>query len=559
MKNPNDGLVAGFWSGHDCSYCVIENGKVIRHDEYERFIREKEPVGDSLKFLVENFDRHREIKYFATCHPGGGINRVRGSASSDENSPLLSEHAKILRAEGREVHIIGHHQSHAANAFYSSNFDEALIFTIDGGGIEDAQGTATCFTVWQGQGTSIENVATDSSINVGGVWTRCTRYIFGLSSGWPTGHQAGTVMAMAAFGDPSKYQGDFYRMLTSDLSQASARPQGQPPGVSQGKDPRHPYLYRWTKIANRSEQDKFDLAAGLQAATELFLKELLSKYINPAKEENICLSGGVVLNSVFVGKIKAMFPNIKNVFVTPTPHDGGLTIGAAQYLWHHVLGNPRDFNSETLSPYLGRSYSESEIRDAIKGEEGITFSKCEIDGVVDLLMDQNIISVFKGGSESGRRALGNRSIIADPRSIEMKDKVNLRVKHRQWFRPFAPSILRENVVDWFEEDVESPYMSMVANMKPEMASKVAAVAHQNGSARLQTVTRESNAAFYDLLKKWEAKSGVPILLNTSFNDREPICETPSHAIKCFMGTDIDYLYFADVNILVRKDIKKQKE
>ena len=160
--------------------------------------------------------------------------------------------------------------------------------------------------------------------------------------------------------------------------------------------------------------------------------------------------------------------------------------------------------------------------------------------------------MFHGGAESGRRALGNRSILADPRSPDMKDLINEKVKHRQWYRPFAPSILREDVKDWFEKDVDSPYMSFVIPFREEVKDKIPAVVHLDGTGRLQTVTKESNEWYYNFIKKWKNKTGVPILLNTSFNDREPIVETPEHAVNCFMGTNIDYLYFSDYNILINK-------
>jgi len=177
---------------------------------------------------------------------------------------------------------------------------------------------------------------------------------------------------------------------------------------------------------------------------------------------------------------------------------------------------------------------------------------CSDDEVVDLLGDEKIIAVFGGCSESGRRALGNRSILADPRSENMKDMINEKVKHRQWFRPFAPSILRDHVEEWFGIDVDSPYMSFVHEFTESSKVKVPAVVHLDGTARLQTVTKDDNEWFHSLLTKWYEKTGVPMLLNTSFNDREPICETPEHAMACFLNTDIDFLYFYDKNILVFK-------
>jgi len=173
--------------------------------------------------------------------------------------------------------------------------------------------------------------------------------------------------------------------------------------------------------------------------------------------------------------------------------------------------------------------------------------------VIDLICEQNIVCTFGGGSESGRRALGNRSILADPRSGKMKDIINYKVKHRQWYRPFAPSILREDVKDWFEKDIDSPYMSFVVPFKSNVINRVPAVVHLDGTGRLQTVTENSNKWYYNFIKKFKQKTGIPILLNTSFNDREPIVETPTHAINCFMGTNIDYLYFYEYGILVSKE------
>jgi carbamoyltransferase len=178
--------------------------------------------------------------------------------------------------------------------------------------------------------------------------------------------------------------------------------------------------------------------------------------------------------------------------------------------------------------------------------------KATDDQVIQLLCNQKIVCVFGGGSESGRRALGNRSILADPRDEKMKDIINDKVKHREWFRPFAPSILREDVKDWFEKDIDSPYMSFVIPFKKEVRNKVPAVVHFDGTGRLQTVTKKDNPWYYNFLKKFKEKTGVPILLNTSFNNQEPIVETPEHALNCFMNTKIDYLYFRDFKILINK-------
>ncbi|MDB4335949.1 hypothetical protein N9989_00590 [bacterium] len=536
--------IASAWSGHDCSFCILDNGRPVIHAEYERYIREKEPAGDGVQFMFDEMGDISDVKHFVTNFSFKKLKQHPDSLKKLEG---------IITSNGGKVHVISHHQAHAANAFYSSNFDKALIFTMDGGGMEDENGSITAFTVWEGEGNKIKpiKVFPINQVNIGGVWTRVTRYVFGMQSGWPTGHQAGTVMAMAAMGDKHKYFFDFYNMLERDSQAASYKPSGQPRGANVGTDPRHPYLGKWTDLANSSEQEKFDLAAGLQAATERYLHSLLSKFVDQHQYDNICFAGGVSLNSVVMGKCLEWFAD-QNLYVTPTPHDGGLTIGSAQYLWHSILDNPRITWEDNYTPYLGADHKDKILPTIEIMEDEVEASPSSVEEIVNLLDDQKIVAVYGGGSESGRRALGNRSILADPRSKKMKDIINEKVKHRQWFRPFAPSILRSEVSKWFERDEDSPYMSYVVKFKEEVRDRVPAVVHFDGSARLQTVTENDNEWYFNLLTKWNEKSGVPILLNTSFNDREPICETPEHAINCFLGTEIDYLYFYDLDLLVRR-------
>jgi carbamoyltransferase len=251
-----------------------------------------------------------------------------------------------------------------------------------------------------------------------------------------------------------------------------------------------------------------------------------------------------------MGKIRDWFPKIKSLYIPPVPYDGGLCIGGAQYVWHNVLGNERVSWDDNMSPYLGETYGLERVKsDLEKHSEDLDVKSANDLDVANLLDQQKIVAVFQGGSESGRRALGARSILADPRSADMKARVNDKVKHRQWFRPFAPSFLRESVSEYFVRDEDSPYMGVVLKFREEAARKVPAVVHFDGTARLQTVTPK-NGWYYQFIKTWESVSGVPVVLNTSFNDREPICETPEHAIKCFLGTDIDHLYFPEHKILV---------
>ena len=524
--------IAGFCSGHDCAYAILEDGIVTLHNELERFTREKEPLGDSIKFMFDSYRDFSDIKHFSHCFDtwSGGI---------ENRYPETLERMKgIASKNGGKYFVPGHHESHAANAFFSSNFNHALIITIDGGGRDygiNKEEVITTFTAWEGWGTYVHKaqIIPGNIINIGEAWTECTKNIFGLSGGYPKGNQAGTVMAMACMGDSDKYWFHFYEA-----------------GLRGGKGIDFNGL---REIASKSEQDMFDVAAGLQRATEHLTKQIMDTYVEKYPYKNLCLSGGVVLNSVMVGKMYDWYPHIENIYVCPVPYDAGLAIGAAQYVYHHVLGKPRVAWKDNATPYLGRNYSKQEVLNAIHVsgmhcEEGIS-----TDDVAKLLAkDNNIISVFSGGSESGRRALGNRSILADPRSPDMKNIINEKVKHRQWFRPFAPSILREHVSDWFEKDIDCPYMTSVIKFKESVRDKVPAVVHFDGSARLQTVTKNDNPWYYKLIKRFNEYTGVPIILNTSFNDREPIVETPEHAIACFAKTDIDYLYFADEGYLVKK-------
>ena len=537
--------IAGIWNGHDCSYTVLKDGIPVVHDELERFKREKECAGDAFKLMESNYDEIEDIQHFATCYP---VNKFTDHKDSFEKIK------EIVEKNGGKIYCIPHHQAHAANAFYSSNFKESIIITLDGGGVEN-ENFQTATTIWQGLDNKIECIHKFPihQLNIGGLWTRVTRYVFNLQNGWPRGCQAGSVMAMAAFGDPSKYLEDFRKMLTIDQVSASHKPADQPFGANVGTDPEHPYLHKYRVIADSSEQEKFNLAASLQTATEELIKNIIGQVLEQFPSKNLCLSGGVTLNCVAVGKIKKWFPDVENVYVTPTPHDGGLPIGACQFVWHHELNNSRIDWSDNFKAYLGRTYTLNEVKDTIKNYSDVEVEEdVSVKKVVELLADQNIVSVFGGGSESGRRALGNRSILADPRSENMKDLINEKVKHRQWYRPFAPSILREEVSEWFERDDDSPYMNVVMNFKEDKKSEVPAVVHKDGTARIQTVTEKDNEWYYNFLKQWKEKSGVPIILNTSFNDREPICETPEHAINCFLGTDIDFLYFYDYNMLLRK-------
>lgn len=536
-------LIAGFHSGHECSYCVLEDGKPIIHAELERYIRQKEPFGDGLELLFKDFKDYNKIKYFShsLCTWKGGI-LLR-------HPETYKKMWKIITKNNGNFYAPGHHESHAANAFFSSNLNESLIITIDGGGRDYFNDDIEVITqsIWYGKNNKINllNLTPYYLTNMGAYWTYMTEYLFGLHVGYPYGHQAGTIMAMSAFGNPNKY----FKIFMEDKFITN----------KEEKD--------WDQIRNliyvvknnkNNENELFNMAAALQEATNIFIKSYIEYGISLYEKElgespkNICLSGGTVLNSVTIGKLLDWF-NFENIYIPPVPYDGGLALGNAQYVWHQILDNPRINWEDNFSPYLGWHYSNELIQKACENySDKIEIKSTNDKEVLELLNNQNIISIFGGKSESGRRALGNRSIIADPRDIKMKDLINEKVKHRQWFRPFAPSILREDVKDWFEKDAPSPYMNLVLKFKPEKIKEVLAVVHKDNSARLQTVTEKDNLWYYNFIKQWKELTGIPIILNTSFNDREPIVETPEDAIKCFLNTDIDYLYFYEAKLLLKK-------
>jgi len=539
--------IAGLWSGHDCSFCVLEDGKPLIHAEYERYNREKSPPGDSSNFMFDRYPEWPAITHFASVYPKKKL------TEREESYSLLKNH---IDANGGKLYFCSHHKAHAANAFYSSNFEKSIIVTLDGGGVEDDRGGESACTIWRGDGTELKHLKTfrPNEINIGGVWTRVTRYVFKLQNGWPRGGQEGSVMAMAAFGDASIWAQDCWNWLTKDKMSAGFKPPNQPVGATSDRDPPHPYLEPWAAHARESEQNRFDIAAGLQEATEALIRQIIEYALSFDSDiDSICLAGGVTLNSVAMGKLLKWFPQLKRVYIPPVPYDGGLCIGAAQALWHEELGNPRIKWEHNFTPYLGETWTEEHFNEVLENRKNdIEVLESSVEDIVSKLQEGNIVSVFNGSSESGRRALGNRSILVDPRSTTMKDTINEKVKHRQWYRPFAPSILESEASDWFEEYQESPYMQFVLKFKKEKVDLVPAVVHLDGTARLQTVRETDNKWYYDFLQAWHKASGVPIILNTSFNDREPICENVEHALNCFLGTNIDYLYFPEYKKLIKR-------
>ena len=350
-------------------------------------------------------------------------------------------------------------------------------------------------------------------------------------------------------------------------------------GLTMTNEKFHSLFGQKPRVPDKDEINEFhmDIAASIQNVTE----EIMIKLAKSIKEEyglnNLCLAGGVALNCVANGKIlkEKIF---KNIWIQPAAGDAGGSLGAALALWYIEKNNTRklNLNDEMRGSYLGTEYKQEEIENQLK-TIGANFKVYRYKDLIEVtskfISNQKVVGWFQGRMEFGPRALGARSILADPRSQKMQKSLNLKVKYRESFRPFAPSILKEDLTDWFDLDVESPYMLIVADVlnkrKIEMSqdqkklfgikklnvkrSEIPAVTHVDYSARIQTVSKETNKTFYDLILKFKEKTGCPIIINTSFNIRgEPIVNTPKEAFNCFMGTELDYLIIGNC-ILDKKE------
>jgi carbamoyltransferase len=284
-----------------------------------------------------------------------------------------------------------------------------------------------------------------------------------------------------------------------------------------------------------------NIAKSLQVVSEEIILHLLRQLHDKTKSKNLCLSGGVAMNSVANGKITSETP-FRNVYIPAGAADNGTCFGAAYYVWNRVLGRPRSFVQEHA--YWG---CESDDRTCVSAIDQARVPYEQLDPVdlleatVSQLLDGKVVGWFQGRMEFGARALGNRSLIADPRRADMRDIINLRIKFREKFRPFAPSILEEHVSEWFEIDEPTPYMEKVFPIRPEKQAEIPAVTHVDGTGRLQTVAKSSNPLYHSLISRFYEKTGVPILLNTSLNENEPVVRTPAEAISCFLRTDMDAL------------------
>ena len=402
-------------SHHDANFCVLKEGSVINHNEIERFTRIKHDGCFKTGFRERFNQTLEDCGVFGTEYEHISYVYCRDRT--------ISSYLDLSKIKGNpKIHYIGHHTSHASSAFYNSNFEDALVFSIDGGGEEFKRDGdifywntfANC--IFLGQGNQLVSLSNSTNLeSMGGIWMEVLEKVFGMSTiVGPNGDEAGTLMAMSAFGNPYKYLEEFRFLLEKNTTHF-----------------RFDFL---KKEIEKDENNKFHIAASLQRFTEDYIMNYVIMNLDRSNTKNVCFTGGVSLNCVSLGKVaKALIDRGYKVFCDQAPNDSGLSLGAAKYLWYHILGNPRTI--EPQNSYLGRTYSKDEVNESLKNREDLNiFENVELSNIVELLMGSKIISLFNQGSESGKRALGNRSIVADPRFSFMKDFVNKKVKHRKWHK-----------------------------------------------------------------------------------------------------------------------------
>ncbi|MGJ4946085.1 carbamoyltransferase family protein [Bradyrhizobium sp. HKCCYLS1011] len=439
------------------------------------------------------------------------------------------------RSLGQRLHFVSHHLAHAASAYFPSGFDRAAILTVDG--IGETAGTSLAKAV----GSRIQVVETfEHPHSIGFVWEVFSDYL-GFSH-----YDASKVMGLAAYGDPEVFRQQFHSILRADEMNYGVAPEIL--GVSPERYARMEAIFGPPREADAEILPRHaDMAAALQEATDAAVTALVRRIKRQVPFENLCLAGGVALNCV-TNELVKQSGEFANLFIPSAPHDAGTAIGAAFFV--HAAKQKTPPQRGYATPYLGPAFKPREILAAVKsaGLSGRQ-SKSPAREAANMIADGKIVAWFQGRMEFGPRALGNRSLLADPRRPDMRDILNQKVKHREDFRPFAPSVLAEHADEWFDVGERSPsheFMLFACRVKPDRRDLIPAVVHKDGSARVQIVSRKSNPRFHELISCFFAKTGVPIVVNTSFNDSEPIVCTPTDAIVTFRKSGIDALFMDDV-------------
>ena len=546
--------ILGISASHNGSACMLRGDEIVVAIQEERLTRFKRHriYGAGPSHAVAyclNYARiePRDLSLVVLC--------IQGRASEQKHDIRLDPFLNVLTHSIPTI-TIPHHYGHAVSVFATSGFVDAAVLIVDGAGSPIDDVTPNEFKVLKGKsddswetislyhasGTTVvplEKHAVERGAwyvpydgempsfgSLGGMFSATAQQIFGEVT------EAGKVMGLAPYGDKQFPTSAFFDIDNGRLCFKDAVPL------------QFRHSDRWPDRKTEYEA----LASSVQSALEDAVLYLAQHVRELSGSANLCYAGGVALNSVANERV-IRESGFENVYIMPAAEDSGTAIGAAYHgLWQLTQHNS---HKQILHDAPGRSYSPAEISAAVDQSPNVTavHSTDVISDAAQLLCESKIIGWFDGGAELGPRALGQRSILCDPRQPDAKDTLNRRVKMRESFRPFAPAVLLEEAANWFEFGAtvrESPFMLRVVDVKPEMRELVPAIVHVDGTGRVQTLTRENNGRFYELVKKFHAETGVPMLLNTSFNRMgEPIIETPADAIACLLNTGLDCCVFED--------------
>jgi len=569
-----DSIILGLNAYHgDSSAALLLNGELVMAVEEERFNRIKHWAGlpalaarqcleragiDRVPHVAVSRDPKAhvlsKVKHLATrpSHWGRAVGRAKNSIRITQVLEDL-EAAGLKAVKGARLHHVEHHHAHLASAFFASPFDRAAILSIDGFG----DFSSSMWGVGAGNRMDVRG-GVRFPHSLGLFYTAFTQFL-----GFPKYGDEYKMMGLGAYGEPRfvSQVRDVVRCREGQIELNLDYFLHHSEGVDmswEGGEPALGCVFSRKMIdvfgpprEPRTEitQQHRDLAASAQAVLEENYFALLNYVQRKTKETAVCLAGGVALNCVANGMIFER-TDFRDVYVQPAAHDAGTSIGAALFVNHAVLGNPRCY--EMRHVYYGSEYTDEEIGRELEGA-GVQFHLLSEPALfaetARQIADGKIVGWFQGAMEFGPRALGNRSILADPRRKDMKDILNSRIKYREPFRPFCPSILAERTGDYFETSYPSPFMVMAYRIRPEMQERIPAVTHADGTGRLQTVERDINPKYWNLIAEFERISGVPILLNTSFNENEPIVTTPKQALDCFLRTQMDVLVLGSYFLL----------
>jgi carbamoyltransferase len=559
----------------DAAAALIQDGQLIAAVEEERFNRKKHCAGFpamAVRYCLQeagitpadldhigisrdpSANLHKKILFSMSrlSKVGNLIGTRLANAAKVRN--LKDELARALEIPGdrfrAQFHNVEHHKAHMASCFLVSEFDRAAILSIDGFG-------DFISTMWGlGEGARMQVLGEiEFPHSMGCVYTATTQYL-----GFPHYGDEGKVMGLAPYGKP-RFLDQFREIVTTEKDGRFKLNLDyflhHSEGVEMTWDEGSPTVGRIfsdkfietfgparEKGGPMSSQQE-DVAASLQARLEEVSFHILQHLHQQTGSDRLCLSGGVAFNSVMNGKILLHTP-FKQIYAQPAAGDAGTAVGVCYYLHNIELKQPRTFVMEHA--YTGPGYENGQIEAAVLGS-GMRHTRlqpeCVTQTAARAIADGQIVGWFQGRMEFGPRALGNRSIVVDPRRAEMKDILNARIKKREPFRPFAPSILEDRVEEYFEQTHPAPSMLMVYQVKADKRAQVPAITHVDGSGRLQTVSRSTNARYYDLIRDFDKITGVPVVLNTSFNEDEPIVCTPRDALNCFQRTRMDKLFVGD--------------